>query len=96
MTLWEKIKLLDIVAKLYERRDFIMKNWKTTLFGCLTAAGAGMTQSSDSTVQLIGKILVVIGPVLLGCFAKDNNVTGGTVAQNQGTTTPASLDPLGH
>ena len=59
-----------------------MKNWKTTLFGCLTAAGAGMTQSSDATVQIIGKILVVIGPALFGLFAKDNNVTGGTSVQS--------------
>ena len=58
-----------------------MKSWKTTLCGCITAAGAGMTQSSDATVQLIGKLLVVIGPILLGVFAKDHNVSGGTVAQ---------------
>jgi len=58
-----------------------MKNWKTTLFGFVTAAGAGMIASDDPTIQLVGKILVIIGPILLGLFAKDSNVTGGTVKQ---------------
>lgn len=58
-----------------------MKNWKTTLFGALIAAGGGLQQVDDPTVQLIGKILAFGGPILLGLFAKDSNVTGGTVAQ---------------
>lgn len=58
-----------------------MKNWKTTLFGALTAAGLGLTQSADPILQVIGKVLTILGPVLLGLFAKDNNVTGGTVPQ---------------
>jgi putative effector of murein hydrolase len=90
MNFFDKIKLANLLRQLYERRDFIMKNWKTTLSGIITASGVGMIQSDDPTVQLIGKLLAVIGPVLFGFFAKDNNVTGGTVAQNQGTTTPAS------
>jgi hypothetical protein len=62
-------------------------SWKTTLFGALTAAGAGMVLSSDPTVQIIGKILTILGPVLFGLFAKDSNVTGGTV--DQGTVAPS-------
>jgi hypothetical protein len=58
-----------------------MKNWKTTLFGAITAAGIGMAQSADGIVATIGQILSILGPVLLGIFAKDGNVTGGTVAQ---------------
>jgi hypothetical protein len=54
------------------------KSWKTTLFGAITAAGLGMTQSTDQVIVVIGQILAVIGPVLLGLFAKDSNVTGGT------------------
>ena len=57
-----------------------MKNWKTTLFGCLTAAGAGMSQQPGTAGQ-IGQIISIIGPILLGIFAKDGNVTGGTVQQ---------------
>ena len=58
-----------------------MKNWKTTLFGLITALGVGCIQSTDPTVQVIGKILAVVGPILLGLFAKDSNVTGGTTQQ---------------
>lgn len=58
-----------------------MKNWKTTLFGGLTAAGMGLTQSEDPTLKTLGQILVVVGPILMGIFAKDVNVTGGTVPQ---------------
>ena len=58
-----------------------MKNWKTTLFGGMTAAGLGLTQSSEPILQTIGQILSVVGPVLLGMFAKDSNVTGGTTPQ---------------
>lgn len=58
-----------------------MKNWKTTLFGALTAAGLGMAQSSEGIVQTIGQILSIISPVLLGLFCKDSNVTGGAVVQ---------------
>lgn len=54
------------------------KSWKTTLFGAITAAGLGMTQSSDQIVVVIGQILAVIGPILLGLFSKDANVTGGS------------------
>jgi len=58
-----------------------MKNWKTTLFGGLTACGFGLSQSEEPILKTIGQILTVIGPVLLGIFAKDSNVTGGSVAQ---------------
>lgn len=58
-----------------------MKNWKTTVFGGVTAAGMGLSQSEDPILKTIGQILVVIGPVLLGIVAKDSNVTGGSVPQ---------------
>ena len=58
-----------------------MKNWKTTVFGGITAAGAGLAMSEDPILKTIGQILAVVGPVLFGLFAKDSNVTGGSVAQ---------------
>ena len=58
-----------------------MKNWKTTVFGGITAAGMGLASSDDPILKTIGQILAIIGPVLLGIFAKDNNVTGGAVQQ---------------
>lgn len=53
-----------------------MKNWKTTLFGGLIAAGAGLAQSDDAILKTIGQVLSIVGPVLLGLFAKDHNVSG--------------------
>lgn len=61
-----------------------MKSWKTTLAGLLTAIGTAFTQSGNATLVQIGGILTPIGAVLIGLFAKDSNVTGGTVSA--GTT----------
>lgn len=58
-----------------------MKNWKTTLFGAITASGIGMSQSGDGIVQTIGQILSILGPIFMGIFCKDSNVTGGKVVQ---------------
>jgi hypothetical protein len=54
-----------------------MRSWKTSVFGAITAAGMGFSQSEDPTLKMIGQVLIVIGPILLGVFAKDSNVTGG-------------------
>jgi hypothetical protein len=56
-------------------------NWKTTLAGIITAIGVGFSQATDPTLQFIGKILLLVGPLLLGAMAKDHNVTGGTKEQ---------------
>jgi hypothetical protein len=58
-----------------------MKNWKTTLFGGITAIGSYLITIDDAILKTVGQVLVVLGPVLLGIFAKDTNVTGGTVVQ---------------
>lgn len=58
-----------------------MKNWKTTLFGAITACGLGLSQTDDAILKTVGQILAILGPVLMGVFAKDSNVTGGTVIQ---------------
>ena len=58
-----------------------MKSWKTTLFGAITALGTYLATIDDPIIKTIGQILVVVGPVLLGIFAKDANVTGGEVTQ---------------
>jgi hypothetical protein len=58
-----------------------MKNWKTTVAGFITAVGVALSQSDDEILQLIGKALMVIGPIIFGVVAKDSNVTGGSVPQ---------------
>jgi hypothetical protein len=50
-------------------------SWKTTLGGALSAAGAALVGSEDETVRLIGQLLTIIGPIILGLAARDNGVT---------------------
>ena len=56
------------------------KSWKTTLAGALMALGAYF-QTLDGVYAIIGQVLVIGAPILLGLFAKDSNVTGGTIVQ---------------
>lgn len=60
-----------------------MKNWKTTLFGCIGAALSFLAlyqqnggDFKDWKLYLIPLIIAVFGAV-----SKDHNVTGGTVSQ---------------
>lgn len=53
------------------------KSWLTTLFGAITACGAGLLQVEDPILKTIGQVLSVLGPIALGLVAKDHNVTGG-------------------
>ncbi len=65
-----------------------MKSWKTTLFGSMTGLGASLMginlvpqlhgvipEAWVGTTMFIGFLMTVIGPVLNGAFARDNNVT---------------------
>lgn len=56
-----------------------MKNWKTTLLGVLTAAAAGVAGSNiDPTITKVATVLTGILSGMIGFFAKDHDVTGGT------------------
>ncbi len=58
-----------------------MKNWRTTIAGALAAAVIAI-QPIVATGNVDWKAVGVAAAVAaLGYFAKDNNVTGGTVAQ---------------
>lgn len=73
-----------------------MKNWKTTLVGLLTgsipAIDALITayNSGYFTEKTGYQLLIGIGLILFGVFAKDHNITGGTT---QLTTTPPPEEP---
>jgi hypothetical protein len=59
-----------------------MKNWKTTLLGLI--AGGGISIDAIIHQGLTGgwkQALLGVAVALIGAFAKDNNVTGGTVKQ---------------
>lgn len=55
-----------------------MKSWKTSLFGTLATAGAGIsTQLPEGTLKSLVILSSGICGLLFAFFSKDNNVTGG-------------------
>jgi hypothetical protein len=53
-----------------------MTNWKTTLGGLITAVGAYLQTVPEPTwLATVGKIMIGLGPLLIGFFAKDKNVS---------------------
>lgn len=65
-----------------------MKNWKTTIGGVINAIAAvlaifGVMISPEQKEAILGGAvaLATIGNAIVGLFAKDNNVTGGTKPQ---------------
>jgi hypothetical protein len=75
------------------------KSWKTTLAGALMALGAYF-QTLEGVYLIVGQVLVIGAPILMGLFAKDSNVTGGSVVQPSTeaakeaiTTAPNPLPP---
>lgn len=54
------------------------RSWKTSLGGILTALAAGLTQKPDALgewTQPVAGILAIVGPLLIGMSARDNNVS---------------------
>ena len=56
-----------------------MKNWKTTLGGVL--GSCGVLFPIFGLPAEIGNAVTTIGLFIIGLFAKDSNVTGGSVNQ---------------
>lgn len=54
-------------------------NWKTTVTGVVTAAAVLI--KSIFNIEIPTEAIIAVGVFLIGIFAKDNNVTGGTVQQ---------------
>ena len=58
-----------------------MKNWKTTLAGCLSGAIYAVIAAVQSGTINPKDLAVAGGLAALGILAKDLNVTGGTVTK---------------
>lgn len=56
-----------------------MKNWKTTASGIMAALG--MIFPLFGIPAEVGNAVSTLGLFLIGLFAKDSNVTGGSVSQ---------------
>jgi hypothetical protein len=59
-----------------------MKSWKTTLFGILAAMATGVATGGPPQAQGWAALAATVFGSLFAMFAKDANVTGGTVSQN--------------
>lgn len=57
-----------------------MKNWKTTLFGALAAVCIALSPIWNAYTEVFAAVAGVF-TALAAFFAKDNNVTGGSVQQ---------------
>lgn len=79
MNAFTKIKIVTQLTTLFLKGDIDMKNWKTTVSGLLAAAGQIL--SIFGVPVEVGQAVSVVGLFLVGLFAKDSNVTGGTKVQ---------------
>lgn len=62
-----------------------MKNWKTTLFGAITALGVYFSTVTDpSWLSTVGQVMTGLGALMTGVFAKDSNVTGAGSTATKG------------
>ena len=58
-----------------------MKNWKTTASGAISALPQILVFFGVPIPPNVANAISVVGLFLIGLFAKDNNVPGGTVNQ---------------
>lgn len=49
-----------------------MTNWKTTLFGAVTALGLFLETQPGELISASGKVLQILGTAALGYFAGDS------------------------
>lgn len=57
-----------------------MKNWKTTVCGIVAAAAQGVAVKFPEYAGICN-VVSFVAVAALGFFAKDSNVTGGSVSQ---------------
>jgi len=81
MTFLEKTQALWILTRIYWKGDYIMKNWKTTLMGCIAAVATYLTTVDWTDPAALKTSVLPILMVIWGVVQKDNNVTGGNVNQ---------------
>ncbi len=56
-----------------------MKSWKTTLGGILLGIGVPLASAGTGFYHTIGIILSSVGGIIMGGFARDNNVSSQDV-----------------
>lgn len=81
MTFFEKVKLLTTLTKIYWKGDYIMKNWKTTLMGCIAAVATYLATVDWTNPVALKTSIMPIVMVIWGVVQKDGDQTGNTVAK---------------
>ncbi len=83
MNIIERMKLLYYLNKIWQQVKEIktMKNWKTTMSALVVTVGMILKLFKIDLPEEVANSLITIGVFLMGLFAKDNNVTGGTIQQ---------------
>jgi hypothetical protein len=85
MSIFGDIELIVRLKKVFNlfKEVSMGKNWKTTLFGFLAVLPQAwqVIQPSLSMPQPLANVITAIMGAVAFYFAKDRNVTGGTVKQ---------------
>lgn len=79
MKIFDKLKIIKIIINIL--KIIKMKNWKTLLGAVVTALPTVLGFFGVPFSPELGHAIEVIGGVIIGFFAKDSNVTGGTTPQ---------------
>jgi uncharacterized membrane protein YccC len=58
------------------------RSWRTTLGGCILAAGGFLLVIEDPLLKMVGGICVAVGGFLTGVAARDNKLTSEDVGAN--------------
>ena len=82
MSVFDKIKAAYIVKNIVDGKGVNgLKNWKTTVSGILSALPQLLPLLGFPIPAEVANSISALGLFLIGLFAKDSNVTGGTVSQ---------------
>lgn len=79
MEITKNIRVIGVLTTFFLKGGVDVKNWKTTVAGLLAAAGQIL--SIFGVPVEVGAAVSTIGLFILGLFAKDKAVTGGTIQQ---------------
>tara|TARA_R110000796_G_scaffold252537_2_gene387477 strand:+ start:29437 stop:29799 length:363 start_codon:yes stop_codon:yes gene_type:complete len=79
LSLWKKFKIVTSINQTFNQLQ-AMRSWKTSLGGILTALGVTLTQiEGPEWLSASGAVLVAVGGLLAGIFARDNDKTSSDV-----------------
>jgi hypothetical protein len=88
MNIFDKIKLADIGYKLYERRQFMISNYKTTIAGIVGALAIWLPELQKALATGHadwGQLILGLAVLVFGAVSKDFDISGTGTAANPHT-----------